>query len=133
MAVIETRSLADGVGGVFGVRFRKNRGGLLAVRPISALGALAFALAGPAHGTPSGQSVITCTNPASGTQWQIKIDYDHSTVDSNPARISDGNISWHDASDGGNYTLDRKSGNLTVVVASSTGGYFVYDRCKLDN
>jgi hypothetical protein len=94
---------------------------------------MAVAFAGPAHGAPSGQSAITCTNPSSGTQWQIKIDYDHSTVDSNPARISDGNISWHDASDGGNYTLDRKSGNLTVIVASSTGGYFLYDRCKLDN
>jgi hypothetical protein len=98
-----------------------------------AIGAMAIVLAGSALGAPAGQSAITCTNPASGTQWQIKIDYDHSTVDSNPARISDGDISWHDASDGGNYTLDRKSGNLTVVVASSTGGYFLYDRCKLDN
>jgi hypothetical protein len=105
----------------------------MAVRPILALGVIAFAFAGSAYGAPSGQSTITCLNPASGTQWQIKIDYDHSTVDSNPARISDGNISWHDASDGGNYTLDRKSGNLTVIVASSTGGYFLYDRCKLDN
>ena len=76
---------------------------------------MAFALATAALGASSGQSAITCTNPASGTQWQIKIDYDRSTVDSNPARISDGDISWHDASDGGNYTLDRKSGNLTVV------------------
>ena len=94
---------------------------------------MAFALAGSALAAPSGQNAITCTNPASGTQWQIKIDYDQSTVDSNPARISDGDISWHDASDGGNYTLDRKSGDLTVVVASSTGGYFLYDRCKLVN
>jgi len=95
----------------------------------------AIALAGSALGTgaQAGESVITCTNPASGTQWQIRIDYDHRTVDSNPALIGDGNISWHDASDGGNYTLDRKSGNLTVVVASSTGGYFLYDRCKLEN
>jgi len=94
---------------------------------------MAFALTAPALAAASGQIAITCTNPASGTQWQIKIDYDRSTVDSNPARISDGNISWHDPTDGGNYTLDRKSGNLTVVVASSTGGYFLYDLCKLDN
>ncbi len=53
---------------------------------------------------------ITCTNPASGASWQIKIDYDRGTVDSNPARISDAEISWHDAADGWNYTLDRKSG-----------------------
>jgi len=54
-------------------------------------------------------------------------------VDSNPARISAAEISWHDATDGGNYTLDRKSGNLTVIVASSTGGYFLRDRCNLEN
>jgi hypothetical protein len=79
------------------------------------------------------ESAITCTNPASGAQWQIRVDYARRTVDSYPASISEAKISWHDASDGGNYTLDRKSGNLTVVVASSTGGYFLYDRCKLDN
>lgn len=80
-----------------------------------------------------GAAAITCTNPHSGTSWQIQIDYEHSTVDANPARIREADISWHDAHDGGNYTLDRKNGNLTVVVASSTGGYFLYDRCKLDN
>ena len=73
-----------------------------------------------------GETAITCTNPASGATWQISIDYDRGTVDSNPARISDAKISWHDAKDGGNYTLDRRSGNLTVIVASSTGGYFLY-------
>ena len=75
-------------------------------------------------------TAITCTNPASGASWQISIDYDRGTVDSNPARISDATISWHDAKDGGNYTLDRKSGDLTVIVASSTGGYFLYDHCR---
>jgi hypothetical protein len=79
------------------------------------------------------ESAVTCTNPASGANWQIRIDYERSTVDSYPAQITEAKISWRDASDGGNYTLDRKSGNLTVIVASSTGGYFLYDRCKLDN
>ena len=51
-------------------------------------------------------------------------------MDSNPAPISDAEISWHDKTDGGNYTLDRKSGKLTVIIASSTGGYFLYDRCR---
>ena len=81
----------------------------------------------------AGETAITCSNPASGTSWQITIDYDRSMVDSNPAQVSDTKISWHDAKDGGNYTLDRKSGDLTVIVASSTGGYFIYDRCKLGN
>jgi hypothetical protein len=86
-----------------------------------------------ADGVPHVESTISCTNPASGATWQIRIDYVRGTVDSNPARISDAKISWHDARDGGNYTLDRKSGRLTVIVASSTGGYFLYDQCRLEN
>jgi len=76
---------------------------------------------------------VTSTNPHSGVTWQIRIDYDHGTVDANPARISDSEISWRDRADGANYTLDRKSGNLTVIIASSTGGFFLHDRCKLEN
>ena len=94
--------------------------GLLVLLPVSA-GALEGA-----HGEAS----ITCTNQSSGATWQVKVDYDHATADSYPARISDTQISWKDASDGGNYTLDRKSGELTVVFASSTGGYFLHHRCK---
>ena len=96
---------------------------------------LALAMAPPAIGaeTPHGETVMTCANIASGASWQIRIDYDKGTVDSNPARISDAQISWRDATGGGNYTLDRKSGKLTVVLASSTGGYFLYHRCRLEN
>jgi hypothetical protein len=105
-------------------------------RPLAAgIGALAAAIYAPAcsaEAQPSGVA-ITCTNPVSGASWQIRIEYDRSTVDSNPARISDATISWRDAKDGGNYTLDRKSGNLTVIVASSTGGAFFYDHCRLEN
>ena len=106
--------------------------------PIRLAAATAMLAAGTALPVFAGEmqpaeSAMTCTNPASGATWQIRIDYDGSTVDSNPARISDAKISWHDATDGGNYALDRKSGNLTVVVASSTRGYFVYDRCTLEN
>lgn len=96
---------------------------------IAALAACAAAPS-PAAEAPRGPA-ITCTNPASGTTWQITIDYERATVDANPARISDAEISWHDAKDGGNYTLDRSTGELTVVVASSTGGYFLHDRCRL--
>lgn len=74
-------------------------------------------------------AVMTCTNPASGATWQIHIDFAQRTVDGNAARIGDDEIAWHDAKDGGNYTLDRKSGKLTFVAPSSTGGYFLYDRC----
>ena len=102
---------------------------------VAGIGALTIGMAFPAINGEAqhGETAITCTNPVSGASWQIRIDYDRSTVDSNPARVTASKISWHDATDGGNYTLDRKSGNLTVIVASSTGGYFLYDRCRLEN
>ena len=84
--------------------------------------------AAPVEATPR---PVTCTNTASGATWQISIDYDRATVDANPARVTDAEITWRDANGGGNYTLDRRSGNLTVIVASSTGGYFLHDHCGL--
>ena len=83
--------------------------------------------------TNASETAITCINPTSGTTWQIRVDFENGTVDRYPARISATEISWHDASDGGNYTLDRGSGKLTVIVASSTGGYFLYDSCRMPN
>ena len=99
------------------------------------MGALANALWGPTGNAQAQDTgtVMTCTNPVSGASWQIRVDYDRSTVDSHPARVSDATISWHNPKDNGNYTLDRKTGNLTVIVASSTGGAFFYDRCRLEN
>ncbi len=82
---------------------------------------------------PPAETALTCTNPASGTTWQISIDYAGGTVDANAAAISESTISWHDAKDGGNYTLDRQSGKLTFTAASSTGGYMIFDRCNLEN
>ncbi len=105
-----TRSLATGLG-------------------VLALGGAIHAVAQEAA---HGEKAIICTNPASGANWQIKVDYDRHTVDSHPADIGDAQISWHTA-EGENYALDRKSGHLTVTVASSTGGYFLHDQCKLDD
>jgi hypothetical protein len=79
-----------------------------------------------------GAIAITCTNPVSGASWQIMIDYRKATVDSYPAAITRGEISWFDPKDGGNYRLDRTSGDLTASVASSTGGYFRHSRCSLE-
>jgi hypothetical protein len=105
-------------------------------RPLAVgMGALAVgvAISVAAADAPRGEAAVTCTNPYSGASWQIMIDYDRSTVDSNPARISDAEISWRDATNGWYYTLNRKSGNLKVILASATGGNFLYDQCKLGN
>jgi hypothetical protein len=80
---------------------------------------------------PQQKAAVTCTNPASGASWRITIDYRNSTVDANPAKITPAAITWFDPADGGNYTLDRETGELTASVASSTGGYFRHGRCAL--
>ena len=98
-------------------------------RTASAL-ALGLVAAGNAR---AAEVAVTCTNPVSGATWRIAIDYDRRTVDSYPARISETEISWRDLKDGWNYTLDRKSGKLTVVLASATGGNFLWDQCELEN
>ena len=79
------------------------------IRLVAGIGGLAAALTAAnlrSAAAQHGETATTCTNVASGANWQIRIDYDRATVDSNPARISDAQISWRDASDGGNYTLD---------------------------
>jgi hypothetical protein len=96
---------------------------------------LVVGIAAPAIGNEAqhGERSITCVNKSSGTTWQIKVDYDHGTVDTNPASISDTKIAWRDVNDGWRYTLDLKSGDLTVVLASSMGGNMYFHRCLLDH
>ena len=106
---------------------------MISLRTFAGIAVLAFGLKAGAIAAPPPEAAVTCTNTASGAHWQIRIDYDRSTVDTFPARISDAEISWHDATDGGNYALDRKSGRLTVVVASATGGYILNHQCRLEN
>ncbi len=47
------------------------------------IAALMLVAATPVVAAPTGEKMLTCTNTASGTTWQIKIDYDKSTVNSN--------------------------------------------------
>lgn len=98
------------------------------------LAGLAAGLAAPTINGDAQQreAALTCTNPVSGTSWRIAIDYRTATVDSNPAEIGRAEISWFDPKDGGHYRLDRKSGDLTASVASSTGGFFRHARCSLE-
>ena len=100
----------------------------------AAIAALAAGPGAASVGVAEAQGVaVICTNPFSGASWQIAIDYDLKTVDSNPANIDETEISWRDAKDGWNYMLDRKSGALTVILASATGGNFLHDQCRLPN
>lgn len=118
-------------------RERKRSGGgralpaaLLRWTLASGIAALAAGgLASRAFGAAPPETLLTCTNLVSGVAWRIRINFEKSTVDSNPARIDAATISWQDRTDGGHYTLDRGSGRLTVIFASSTGGYFIHDRC----
>ena len=105
-------------------------------RPLAGLAAaLVIGIAAPAVSADvqHGERAITCMNKSSGATWQIKVDYEHGTVDTNPASISDSRIAWRDANDGWRYTLDLKSGDLTVVLASSMGGNMYFHRCLLDH
>src|SRR5262245_36559328 len=101
-------------------------------------GVLLFAIAavaGSAKDTPEitrpRAETVRCTNPSSGATWQIRIDYDKRTVDSFPATISKLEINWQDPQHGGYYSLDRRSGELIVRFASSTGGFSLRDTCAL--
>ena len=99
----------------------------------AAIAGMAAGMAVPALNSEAQENpaAITCTNPVSGTSWQIVIDYRKSTVDANAAAFTPSGISWFDPKDGGNYTLDRKSGDLRAGIASSTGGYFRRAHCAL--
>ena len=54
------------------------------------------------------------------------------TADSFPAEITGSQIAWHDTLHGGYYYLDRASGALTFLNASSTGGYATHHTCHAD-
>jgi hypothetical protein len=91
---------------------------------------LAAATAAPGAAAAPEAAVFRCTNPASGANWDIRVDFARNLVDMFPAEISRRWISWHDTAQGGYYDLDRATGALTVRFASSTGGYFLYDTCR---
>lgn len=107
---------------------------ILPIRCAAALAAALLVCMAPVRGRaqPAPQAAkITCVNPASGATWQIDVDYARKTVDGIPADIDADEIYWKDPKDLRNYTLDRKTGKLTMIAASSTGGSIWFDRCKL--
>jgi hypothetical protein len=102
------------------------------VTPMVPIALIVMALQAPVAADPAGTETMTlrCTNPSSGTTWDVAIDHRRQTADSFPADISDTTITWHDASRGGYYEFDRASGELTVIYPSSMGGFFLKDNCR---
>lgn len=98
-----------------------------AVAVVAAAGCLAAAADGRAADT--GSLHLRCTNDKSGAGWDIVVDLDKHRVDSQPATITDTQISWPDPKQG-TYELERATGKLLFRNASSTGGYFLYYTCK---
>ena len=89
------------------------------------------ALPVPGAGGEAQATAVMCSNPVSGAHWEIMIDYQKSTVDSYPARITVAQISWFDPKDGGYYSIDRQSGDLITALGSSTGGWLRHNHCSL--
>jgi hypothetical protein len=73
-------------------------------------------------------AAVLCRNTTSGSTWTITVDPTAATVDGLPARITQTLISWKDT-DGHFYDLHRATGVLEMHVASSTGGFYLMDRC----
>jgi hypothetical protein len=76
-------------------------------------------------------AVLRCTNRVSGATWDMQIDFQNGTANSFPATFTDESIDWHDVVRGGHYAFDRLSGGLTVIYASSTGGFSLKHKCRL--
>ncbi len=91
---------------------------------------LMLALANAAGAARAAPVALHCTNTTSGATWDIPVDLGQGMVDAVPARITDGTISWEDATMHF-YDFDRRTGLLDMHVASSTGGFYLTDRCVL--
>ena len=73
---------------------------------------------------------VTCVNTVSGFSWDLRLDPAGRRVDGWPAAFRGRKVDWRDGSDGAGYTLDRVTGLLTIMRASSTGGVANVDNCK---
>ncbi len=71
--------------------------------------------------------------PLAGLAAALVIGIAAPAVSAEALHVSDAKIAWRDANDGWRYTLDLKSGDLTVVLASSVGGNMYFHRCLLDH
>ena len=72
---------------------------------------------------------LSCVNLVGGARISVVIDLDHALADSQPAKLSDKWITWHDPQRG-YLDLERATGKLDIRNASSTGGYFLHYQCR---
>jgi hypothetical protein len=72
-----------------------------------------------------------CVNTSSQAKWTIKVDDAQKTADGFPATITATEITWSEPNHGGNYELDRSTGELTFTNSTSMGGYMLFHRCQL--
>lgn len=98
---------------------------ILVLAPLAALPAAA-------SDTKPAAEVLHCTNPISGATWDLPLDLAKRKVASFPARINARSITWRDPVHNGRFHLDRRTGRLTIVYPSSTGGFFLTDNCRLE-
>ena len=91
---------------------------------------LALGLAASASAAKAGPAALHCTNTTSGATWDIPVDLARGTVDQVPAHVTEGTISWEDTTMH-YYDFDRRTGLLDMHAASSTGGFYLTDRCVL--
>jgi hypothetical protein len=97
---------------------------------VAAAGAVALGLGGSWGTARAAGTALHCRNTTSGATWDIPVDLAGGEVDSAPAKITDGAISWEDSTLHF-YDFDRATGDLEMHVASSTGGFYLTDRCVL--
>jgi hypothetical protein len=91
---------------------------------------LALLLSAAPISVRANETILTCTNPSSGTTWDLKVDFDRHRVDSFPAEITDQWITWQDAPRQGIFEFNRVSGDMTMRGPSSMGGYFLFYHCR---
>jgi hypothetical protein len=91
---------------------------------------VAVGLAASAGAASAAPVALHCMNTTSGATWDIPVDLAHGTVDSVPAQVTDATIAWEDTTLHF-YDFDRRTGLLDMHVASSTGGFYLTDKCVL--
>ena len=108
---------------------------MIVTRLVAGIGALAVAMAAPAVGAEAqhGESAITCTNVGQRRELadQGRLRQGHRGFQSGPHQRR-ARFRGMTRATAATTRLTANPAKLTVIVASSTGGYSLYHRCKLE-